>query len=201
MIHAGRHPPSSAFRLLCGGWLSVIGSLLLLAVLGTLTLYSVHRGFTPDITVALLAMGAAGVSGVAFATARNVTAKRIDWILWAAWTVLLFPAAWLGIFWGLVFRARLILGYWPYPRTGNPFDGTYEYPLDPKVMPLHHFAVLFGALIVGALTLLAPALVGGSVWRYRMRMFWPTFLFLVSTGLFWVVLLLDPGQFWEWYLD
>lgn len=121
--------------------------------------------------------------------------------LFLARILLLVPAAWLALFMVLVLRARWILGYWPQARTGNIFDGTYSYPLDPKVMSMHASFVWFGALATVILILAGPFLSALAL-RWHGRKAWSQVgvfaLSVVGCTVLWTA---DPGGYWTWFLD
>ncbi len=116
--------------------------------------------------------------------------------------VLGLPSAWLLLFGAIVVRARLALGYWPYPRRGNMLLGTLEYPMDPKVMPVHHALIWRGLPIVMLVMLVAPiiVLIGVKSGLFRLRNFWSLLWLLQAVAVF-TLLAVDPGQFWRWFGD
>jgi len=119
-----------------------------------------------------------------------------------AFGVLALPSAWLLLFGALVVRARLALGYWPYPRRGNMLLGTLEYPMDPKVMPVHHALIWRGLPIVMLVMFVAPILVliGVKSGLFRLPPIW-SLLWILQVYAVFTLLAGDPGQFWTWFLD
>ena len=118
--------------------------------------------------------------------------------------IALIPAAWLALFVAIVVRARLELGIWPYPQHSDPslpFPGVVWSPLDPKEFELHSLVVW----------LLAPAVIFsgvayGPVWAALRNRAGQTGR--INTGIYavgfvtcWCVWILDPGQFFSWFVD
>ena len=116
--------------------------------------------------------------------------------------MLALPSAWLLLFGAIVVRARLALGYWPYPMRGNMFLGTLEYPMDPKVMPVHHALIWRGLGVVMLVMFVAPiiVLIGVKSGLFRLRNFWSLLWLLQAVAVF-TLLAGDPGQFWNWFCD
>ena len=121
-------------------------------------------------------------------------------------SVALAPAVWLLLFASIVIRARVVLGFWPYPGGSDPslpgFEGIYPSPLDPKEFPLHHAAVWLLLLIAGHSVFFMAGLLTGSV-KSKLLGHASVWNFAHFAG--WALLLLfvfaDPGHFFEWYLD
>ena len=115
------------------------------------------------------------------------------------------PPVWLGLFALLVVRARLHLGTWPYPAgevTIGPGGPVRDYPLDPKHFVAHHAALVLGSSVLIGSFLLAPLLLG---LRFSGKCGRPSALgmraYLVSTVAIAFLWTLDPGRYWEWFLD
>ena len=120
-----------------------------------------------------------------------------------AFGMLALPSAWLLLVGALVVRARLALGYWPYPMRGNMFDGTLEYPMDPhNAMPVHCELIWRGGSIVMLVMFVAPiiVLIGVKSGLFRLRNSWSLLWLLQAVAVF-TLLAGDPGQFWTWFLD
>ena len=122
-----------------------------------------------------------------------------------AFGVLALPSAWLLLFGAIVVRARLALGYWPYPPRGDSTvwpHGPLEYSMDPKVMPVHYELICRGLPIVMLAMLVAPLLVLIGVWlgSIRREPLW-SMLWLVQATAVVILPLADPGQFWGWFCD
>ena len=119
-------------------------------------------------------------------------------MLWPA------PAAFLVLFALLILRARLILGFWPYPGhtdLGREGFTVTPSPLDPSTMPIHSgLAVAF--LLVGGYAI-AWAIPAYALLRVAGRRPHPATLSILVAG--WVTLVLlplcSPGGFFEWFMD
>jgi hypothetical protein len=116
--------------------------------------------------------------------------------------IMLIPAAWVLLFWGLIVRVRLVIGEWPHRRSGNWFDGTeIDTNANPSGFGLHRDLIWWGvpvavySMVVGVL-----ALVAGALWE-RLRA--PLFARWVFAATFVIVAImtLDPGNFCDWFLD
>lgn len=112
---------------------------------------------------------------------------------WLQWAFTLYPVAALAVFYGFVVRARFALGYWP----------VYNHP-DPKQLgfDLHHLLVwvlLLPAPIVAIFAVIHSITVlvvlGKRSWW---RALWPV---VVSFGLGYAILAMDPGEFSGWFID
>jgi|SRR5882672_836230 len=133
--------------------------------------------------------------------ARSLPAKAL---IVVELCIALIPAPWIALFVAIVMRARLELGFWPYPQhsePGAPFPGIVSSPLDPSEFGLHCMAVW----------LLAPAVIFsgvayGPVWAaLRTRAGRSgrihTRIYAAGFALCWCLWILDPGQFVAWFVD
>lgn len=113
-------------------------------------------------------------------------------------------AGWLALFWSLVLRARLTLGYWPHPTSGNPLVGEYRpSPLDPKTFDTHYTMVLSWGAVAAVLVPVTLLLIAASVPSRELRQ--PAVVvsaFFIATALAACTILLDPiHHFGEWFID
>jgi len=104
-----------------------------------------------------------------------------------------YPLLWLALFYCFVLRARLKLGYWPEP-----------YHPDPKRLgfDLHQLVLFWGIMAIPVVAFMAfgSALIGSSENRRGRLLFTLALLVLVAGG--WYLLVrLDPGRFFAWFLD
>ncbi len=118
---------------------------------------------------------------------RTGIASRLPLLL--AW----YPLAWLASVYLFVMRARLHLGFWPEPSRPDPKDLGFT---------MHHAANGFGlATVPGAIVASVVLAVVGSRIGWRIKP-WPA-LFLAAVSLAAVMTTgrLDPGRFFEWFVD
>ncbi len=118
---------------------------------------------------------------------RTGIASRLPLLL--AW----YPLAWLASVYLFVLRARLHLGFWPEPSRPDPKDLGFT---------IHHAANWFGlATVPGAIVAAVVLAVVGSRIGWRIKP-WPA-LSLAAVSLVAVVATgrLDPGRFFEWFVD
>ena len=115
----------------------------------------------------------------------------------------LVPPAWFALFALIVLRARIALGFWPYPRSCNPFDGSYvDSPLDPGSLPLHQLFVSFTWPLAVLMVLAIPFVLGPLVkqgWRGPRARYGAAYV--LGCALCGTVWLADPWGFWLWYWD
>lgn len=119
-----------------------------------------------------------------------------------AWGVFLLPSAWLLLFGALVLRARLALGFWPYPARGNPFLGTLEYSIDPKEFPVHHVLVWWGLAPTFFVLVCTPllVLVGMGLRVLRPRPYWGT-LWLAQATVWYYLIVVGAWGLFDWFWD
>lgn len=118
---------------------------------------------------------------------RTGIASRLPLLL--AW----YPLAWLVSVYLFVLRARFHLGFWPEPSRPDPKDLGFT---------VHHAVNWFGlATVPGAIIAAVGLAVIGSRIGWRTKV-WPTlslaavsFVAVIATGR------LDPGRFFEWFVD
>jgi len=117
------------------------------------------------------------------------------WVRRVVWSTVLLPLAWLGLFWLYVLRARIELGGWPRPYQPDPKDLGFGL----------HYALIW--LLLPSLYL-GPGL--AALWALSSRGWLRSarvrpWLFLgVGIGLaaaVFTLVRLDPGRFFEWYMD
>jgi len=135
---------------------------------------------------------------------RSVASASLSGVVFtvvAAGAIVLSGA--IATFGSLVLRARLHLGHWPRPQSGNPFTGTYSpSSIDPKSFGLHcEVAYLFTlaafyVVPVAAVTLVLSHLVPRT--RPPAAL---TALFLCAAALAAGLIVLDPGGFAHWFAD
>jgi hypothetical protein len=117
-------------------------------------------------------------------------------VLWA-------PAAWLAIFAALVVRACLEVGVWPVGRSGNPLVSTYvETTIDPAVFEVHTAATWLGPFGFQVVVPLALLLLVASAFVRDLRPR-PSAVAGFGAGVLAIALLLsvDPGGYFDWFLD
>ena len=106
------------------------------------------------------------------------------------------------LFWFLVLRARLGLGFWPYLGAVDPLSGTHvPSPIDPKEFPVHSALVWLGLEVSIAMLLVALVLL---IVQWIHRPFRPSLELAVSCTIpasMWGLLLFDPGGFFLWFMD
>jgi hypothetical protein len=111
----------------------------------------------------------------------------------ATWLLILYPIQVASCFYFYVLRQRILLGVWPQP-----------YRPDPKTagMDIHHAAIFiaFAAVPIVALAALACIVAlrptgSGFPWRWAQACWVLTLTILI------VLVLVDPGNFIEWYCD
>ncbi len=115
--------------------------------------------------------------------------RTLVWILAAA------PILWALAFWSFVLRARLALGYWPYPYNPDPKDLGF---------PLHYMLVLAGMPLT--FTAVAMALILTMVFYRRLRLDHARPALAAIVGVLGIACLLiwgraDPGRFLAWLGD
>ncbi len=103
----------------------------------------------------------------------------------------------------LILRARLQVGEWPHPSSGNPFDGSYiDTSIDPKAFGFHESTVEVAALAVVCLVPAATLLLLVSSFEPRLRQKrWLIATFLCANAVIGVLLLTDPHGFLLWFAD
>ncbi|MFZ1218350.1 MAG: hypothetical protein WAO00_03615 [Chthoniobacterales bacterium] len=103
------------------------------------------------------------------------------------------PLASLIWFYLYVLRQRVLLGYWPRP-----------YEPDPKTAGLfiHHMSVYYSFLAVPIAVLAAACWLAGRRMSDPSYRWGRTAVFLALSVTIWItVLALDPGKYFEWFLD
>jgi hypothetical protein len=111
-------------------------------------------------------------------------------------------SAWLLGFWSLVVRVRISTGDWPRPRVYRVAFDLPPLSVDPSAFPWHTRALwivmmlMYYAVPFALLALLASA----PVRRIRpdRRLIGA---FFASVALAAMTVLLDPGNFFDWFLD
>lgn len=111
------------------------------------------------------------------------------------WLLALAPLFHAFVFWTFVLRARLALGYWPYP-----------YHPDPKTLGfgLHHTlvtlspAVMFTSVVM---TLVLAAAFYRPLQRDRGRPLLAALVAIVGVAGLLLWARFDPGQFLAWFAD
>lgn len=104
-----------------------------------------------------------------------------------------YPLVWMASVYLFVLRARLHLGFWPEPSRPDPKDLGFT---------VHHAVNWFGlAMVPGAVLAAVVLAVVGSRLGWRTKV-WPS-LSLATVSLVAVVATgrLDPGRFFEWFVD
>lgn len=103
------------------------------------------------------------------------------------------PILWIAWFYLFVGRQRLLLGYWPKPYQPDPKLAGYV---------VHHLSIYFG------FSAIPLALVGAGVWvaaRHRDHhdVHWKSFVVFLSVSLFLLIMtiVIDPGNYFEWFMD
>ena len=101
----------------------------------------------------------------------------------------ILPWLWLAVFWLFVLRARLSLDRWPQPYRPDPQD------------------LGFGDHALAIYTIFLGVVVGLLLWagvaakqRQNYAKGWIPF-YLSGLGLVILMVLFDPGNFLEWFLD
>jgi hypothetical protein len=130
------------------------------------------------------------------ARALRMTHRAIAWL----------PPLACVLFVAIVLRARAILGYWPHPARSDPsirgFEGIYFSPLDPKEFPIH-WALLWFGLPIAAFSgfFMAGLLTGSARSKLLGRATVPTVVHFAAWFMLLVIVFVDPGQFFDWYMD
>lgn len=110
-------------------------------------------------------------------------------------TCALIPAAGLCMFYSFVLRARFALGVWPVPYRPDPKGLGFE---------MHHEAVraLLEAAFVSPIAFALCAVLHQALPSLRRRHVGRALVFFFAGyALLWLMLLVDPGSFWEWLAD
>jgi hypothetical protein len=151
-----------------------------------------------------------GVEVQAKSTASQSTPSSQQ--LWAIGSSTAFALFWTGTiaavgllldFAALIVRARLVVGEWPHPSSGDPLGGNYvETSIDPKFFAIHSMTIEYAALAVVFLVPVAMfvLLVGAFVARLRQPR-WMIASFLIANTIIGVMVFLDPHGFVLWFMD
>lgn len=104
---------------------------------------------------------------------------------------LLAPPLWLATLYSFVLRARLKLGAWPRPNAPDPKVFGFE---------LHRGVALFGWLAIPVTLLLATVCVTYCTQR-RLDFKWTPYAvaYAVVILAWWLIVLLDPGDYLAWF--
>lgn len=103
-----------------------------------------------------------------------------------------YPLFCLVMVYSFVVRARLALGYWPYPHHPNPSDLGFSVHLQ-----LMKFCSIMIPLV--ACATIALAVLGRRAWVYHR--IWPVLTFLVfSVVLVIAVAIIDPRHLIQWLI-
>ncbi len=111
------------------------------------------------------------------------------------WLLTVAPVWWAIAFWSFVLRARVALGYWPYPYNPDPKDLGF---------PVHYMVLLLGMPVT--FTAVAMALILTVVFYRRLRDDRGRPGLAAFVGVLGVACLLlwgrtDPGRFLAWLGD
>lgn len=103
------------------------------------------------------------------------------------------PIIWIAWFYLYVGRQRLLLGYWPTPYHPDPKFAGYV---------IHHMSIYYGFAAIPI------ALVAAGVWvaarhRDQPEVRWKAFAALSSCSLVLLIatIVIDPGNYLEWFMD
>lgn len=119
-----------------------------------------------------------------------------------AW-VLLSPAAWVALFWGLVLVATVVNGGWPHRSQGWP--GSPEW--NDVSIDVDRFVWVAGPLYLGLVALLVTVPLGAAqsligVFRPKLRRARGMYIaFFVCSLLVYVTVWRDPFGAMSWFLD
>ena len=103
------------------------------------------------------------------------------------------PIAWLGWFYLYVLRYRIFLGYWPRPLRPDP--GEAGFIIHQTSIWLTFLAVPIAAVI--AVGWLASCRLSDRHYRWKR-----TAVLLAGSMALWVTILgLDPGDYFNWFVD
>lgn len=109
------------------------------------------------------------------------------------WFQCLIPLTWLVLFYSFVVRVYLILGRWPQPYLPDPKD---------LGLTWHHMAIwlTLPLVVVGAITFFLMVARGrGQFLRGRYK--WGTVFFAITFAAWLMAVGVDPGRFFEWFVD
>lgn len=120
--------------------------------------------------------------------------------------IAVLPVAVVACFVSLVLLSRLALGFWPYPAgidsTQPGLDGIYSSPLDPKTFPIPWAVVWYvGPIAYFSAYFMAGLLAGSLRSKLLARAAAWSVAHFASWALLLVIVFVDPGQFFDWYLD
>lgn len=115
---------------------------------------------------------------------------------WAVWLLAIFsgqPLANVLSIYAFAWRAHAHLGYWPQPNKPDPKSLPFEW---------HHFQAMLGLIIWPFIAFFCGTgiLTGRMLWRdfpmWRLLVWWG-----LCVGLSILVPQMDPGHFFNWFMD
>ena len=121
------------------------------------------------------------------------------------WALALVPWLWLAGFAALVVRARLVLGFWPYPQHqvagGGPLDVVFS-PLDPKELGLHYDVLVHSVIaLVPLLPVMAMVAIFSRAVLPRREVDLAIVIAIAGAISFGVLVVFDPGGYFDWFMD
>ena len=103
------------------------------------------------------------------------------------------PLAWLALFYGFVVRVRIHLGEWPWPYHPDPKDLGFDF----HFLAIYCLGVMLPVFGLGALVLAGVIRYFASDYRL-----WPVVATLIFCTILLIILILfDPGHFFDWFRD
>ncbi|NJR50496.1 MAG: hypothetical protein HC780_13940 [Leptolyngbyaceae cyanobacterium CSU_1_3] len=103
------------------------------------------------------------------------------------------PLLWVAWFYLYVIRQRIHLGFWPQPYRPDPKDADYA---------IHHLSIYLGWAVIPVIPFVVIGLIAhrqSKDARFKGRL--ALGLLALSYACYWTVVHVDPGQYWEWFLD
>jgi phosphoglycerol transferase MdoB-like AlkP superfamily enzyme len=103
------------------------------------------------------------------------------------------PLFWVAWFYLYVLRQRIHIGFWPLPSRPDPKDAGYIF---------HHLSIHLGVFLIPIITILAISFsVRQRATDKRFRWWRAIGLAAFSFVCYLGVMHLDPGDYWQWFLD